>query len=535
MGDADVQTRAWGDVAREIEAFAATLMEFGVASGDRVAHVAENRWEWVVSDLALHVVRAVHVPIHVSLSAEQIAYQVQHSGARLVIASRADLVRSVLPQCEGVKTVVLYEPHADQVSGIQGIRTELFSAALDREASRPCGQMIQEAAEATEPNDLATILYTSGTTGEPKGVMLSQRNLATNAVATCRAAGSSTSDLRLCFLPLSHIYARTCDLYTWVQAGSRIAIARSRETVIEDCRRIKPTHINGVPYFYQKLKDSLQAAGKADQPGALADLLGGSILTCFCGGAALPPPVAEFFDRQGVRLLAGYGLTESSPVIAAQRPDNRGRGTVGPPIEDVEVRIADDGEILTRGPHVMLGYWQDEAATREAIRDGWLYTGDLGTIDAEGNVSIRGRKKEIIVLSTGKNVAPAMVEGLLTSSPLIEQAIVIGDDRKYVAALLVPSPDALRAEIIKRGIPVFTPQQALAHPKVYEIYNEEVARVLSPIAEYERVQRFKLLDRGFSIDKGELTAKLSLRRDVIAEHFHNEIEGLFADGASTCT
>jgi long-chain acyl-CoA synthetase len=290
-----------------------------------------------------------------------------------------------------------------------------------------------------------------------------------------------------------------------------------------------------VPYFYQKLKDKLEAAGTADQPGALAEQLGGNIQTCFCGGAALAAPVAEFFDRQGVRLLAGYGLTESSPVIAAQRPDNRRRGTVGPPIDDVEVRIADDGEILTRGPHVMLGYWQDEAATRDAIRDGWLHTGDLGAIDAEGNVVIRGRKKEIIVLSTGKNVAPAMVEGLLTSSPLIEQAIVVGDDRKYVAALLVPNPDALRAEIIKRQIPVVTPQQALAHPRVHEIYHGEIKRVLAPIAEYERVQRFELLDRGFSIEKGELTAKLSLRRDIIAKHFQNEIERLFTSGDSPCT
>lgn len=521
---AETDEVSWGDLVKVIEAFAAAMAGLGVRPGDRVAHLAENRWEWVVTDLALHVARAVHVPIHVSLSPEQVAYQVQHSGAKLLIASRADLLDKVLPRCRELAAVVLYEeaPAADAAA------CHAFSELVQRFVDQATGRRIEEAARQAQPDDLATILYTSGTTGEPKGVMLSQRNLASNAVATCRAVGSCGDDLRLCFLPLSHIYARTCDLYTWVAVGSQLAIARSRETVMEDCRRVRPTLINGVPYFYQKLQDNILAAGKGGTAGALNEVFGGRVKHCFCGGAALPEPVAAFFDEQGVSLLPGYGLTESSPVIAASRPAARRRGTVGPPIDGVEVRIAEDGEILTRGPHVMLGYWQDEEATREAIRDGWLYTGDLGAIDADGYLSIRGRKKEILVLSTGKNVSPALVEGLLTSSRLIEQAMAVGDDRKYVAALIVPNPDALRAEILHRKIPVSTPAQALSHEGVLAIYREEIDRVLAPLAPYERAARFRLLDRGFSVEKGELTAKLSLRRDVIAESFREEIDGLYS-------
>jgi long-chain acyl-CoA synthetase len=517
----------WGGLAGRIEAFAAALAGLGVRPEDRVAHLAENRWEWIVTDLALHAARAVHVPIHVSLSTEQVAYQVRHSGARVLIASRSDLVAGVPRQCAGLEAVVLYEFAANEPADAGRVKVYAFGSLIEEFSSQATGQLLGEAAQQTQPDELATILYTSGTTGEPKGVMLSQRNLATNAVATCRAVGSSDDDLRLCFLPLSHIYARTCDLYTWVERGSRLALARGRETVVEDCQRVQPTLLNGVPYFYQKLHDKLLAAGKVDQPGTLQAVLGGRIEYCFCGGAALPEPVAEFFERQEVCILPGYGLTESSPVIAASRPMARRRGTVGPPIDGVEVRIADDGEILTRGPHVMLGYWQDDAATREAIKDGWLHTGDLGEIGADGYLAIRGRKKEIIVLSTGKNVSPALVEGLLTSSPLIEQALVVGDDHKYVAALIVPNPEALKAEIIKRRIPVFTPAQALAHKRVAALYQEEIDRVLAPLATYERVCRFKLLDRGFSIEKGELTAKLSLRREVLAEHFREEIEELY--------
>ena len=297
------------------------------------------------------------------------------------------------------------------------------------------------------PDDLATILYTSGTTGEPKGVMLSQRNLASNAVASVEAFGSRSEDLRLTWLPLSHIFARTCDLYTWLVTGCRLALAESPEAVIATCHQLQPTLINGVPYFYEKVQRRFTEAGLADKPGELVKLFGGRMRLCVSGGAALPPHVARFYEAQGLRLLQGYGLTETSPVIATESEKAHKLGTVGRAVPGVEVRISAEGEIQTRGPHVMLGYWHDPKSTAATIEDGWLRTGDLGQLDAEGFLQITGRKKELIVTAGGKNIAPAYLEGLLIEDPLIQQAVVIGDGRNFLTALIVPDYEALRTEL----------------------------------------------------------------------------------------
>jgi long-chain acyl-CoA synthetase len=250
---------------------------------------------------------------------------------------------------------------------------------------------------------------------------------------------------------------------------------------------------------------------------------------CCSGGAALPDHVAEFFWLEGVSLVQGYGLTESSPVITTGTPRKHKLGTVGPAIKDVEVKIADDGEILTRGPHVMLGYWKRPDETAAAVRDGWLHTGDLGALDADGYLKITGRKKELIVTAGGKNIAPVYLESLLSQEPMVAQVIVIGDNRKYLTALIVPNPDALRAEIIARQIPVTSPAEALAHPAVQELYRERINQRLTDAANCEQIQRFRLLPRGFTMEHEELTPTLKLRRKVIHEHFAAEIEQLYAD------
>jgi long-chain acyl-CoA synthetase len=259
-------------------------------------------------------------------------------------------------------------------------------------------------------DELATIMYTSGTTGRPRGVMLSHGNLASNAATTAAQYPTSPEDLRLCFLPLSHIYARTCDLYAWLARGTRMALARSRETIIEDCGLVQPTMINGVPYFYEKIYRRLHEAGVADQEGMVQKLLGGRVKYCFCGGAALPAHVETYFASQGTPILPGYGLSETSPVISLSTHEAYRSGSVGRVLPGIEVRIAGDGEIVTRGPHVMQGYWKDPATTSETIRDGWLHTGDLGRLDDDGFLTITGRKKEILVTSLGKNVEPTAIE-----------------------------------------------------------------------------------------------------------------------------
>jgi long-chain acyl-CoA synthetase len=239
--------------------------------------------------------------------------------------------------------------------------------------------------------------------------------------------------------------------------------------------------------------------------------------------------VGEFFWRDGVPLVQGYGLTESSPVITTCTPDRHKLGTVGPPIEGVKVKIAHDGEILTRGPHVMLGYWRCPADTAEAIRDGWLHTGDLGELDSDGFLKITGRKKELLVTAGGKNIAPAFIEGLLAGEPLIYQALVIGDARKYLTALIVPDPDTLRSEIISRRIPVTSAAEALIHPAVLALYRQRIDACLAHVSECEQIQRFKLLPRGFTVENEEQTPTLKLRRSVILEHFAAEIASLYAD------
>ena len=389
-----------------------------------------------------------------------------------------------------------------------------------------------------DPSSIATILYTSGTTGEPKGVMLTQANLISNAVSTVemfRADDDPPRDdysdkVRLNFLPLSHIFARTCDLYIWLVEGSQLAIAESRETVIADAAAVKPTFMNGVPYFYDRVRRGLEEKGLANQPGILRQLLGGRIEQCCSGGAALPEHLFDYFQSQGVPLLQGYGLSESSPVISISTPKTVRRGSAGKPIPGVEAKIAEDGEILTRGPHVMAGYYKNEQATAEILKDGWLYTGDYGRIDEDGFLYITGRKKEILVTSGGKNVAPVYLESLLTQDPLILQALVIGDNRNYLTALLVPNLDALRKEMAGQGIVLAQDEALHSHPQLLAIVQDRVNQRLACVSSFEQVRKITLLPRPFTIEAGEMTAKLSLRRKVIEANFAAEFEAMYRKG-----
>lgn len=515
----------WNQLAADVYRVAAGLRQRGVQPGDRVVQVAENRYEWIVTDLAVHFARGVHVAVHASLTGPQIAYQIADSGARLVIVSggtQAEKLAAVgsLPLGLGFFSHDACELQIRNAS-VQPV------SQLTRDITAADAQAIErEALANTAPDDLATILYTSGTTGEPKGVMLTHGNLASNALASLEAFAVEPDDLLLCWLPLSHIFARTADLYLWLAAGHRLALAESRDTLIADCQAVKPTLINGVPYFFDKICRVVREQGKADEPGVVNKLLGGRVRLCCSGGAALPDHVAHFFAERGVTLVQGYGLTESSPVITVGSPRAHRIGTVGRPLPGVEVRIAADGEILTRGPHVMRGYWKQPAATAEVIQDGWLHTGDLGQLE-DGFLRITGRKKEILVTAGGKNVAPVYLEGLLGEDPLIAQAMIVGDARNYLAALIVPDHNALRAETARRQIAVASAAEALVHPEVLRLYAERISQRLENLAPCEQVGKFTLLPRGFSVESGELTPTLKLRRAVILQNFWNEVQALY--------
>jgi long-chain acyl-CoA synthetase len=526
------QTRCWRDLGDEVRRLAAVLVNLGVAPGDRVIQLSENRYEWIVADLAIQLARAVHVPVHASLAGPQVVYQIQDSGARAVLLSGPDqavkLTSHLAAQDHPALSPQLKFISYDACPGAIGRYPLLQLDRLMGEADESAGKELEAAALAhVRPGDLATILYTSGTTGEPKGVMLSQRNLASNALGTLEAFGQQADDLRLSWLPLSHIFARTCDLYTWIASGSELALAENPEAVTAVCRELHPTLINGVPYFFEKVQRYLVDNGLADQPGVLAAAFGGRLRAACSGGAPLPDHVARFCNDRGVFLAQGYGLTESSPVITAGTPAAMKIGTAGRPIPGVEVKISADGEILTRGPHVMLGYWNKPQATAEALHDGWLSTGDMGEIDSDGFLKITGRKKEIIVTSAGKNIAPAHLEALLKADPLIEQAVVIGDARNYLSALIIPNCDALQAELQRREIHVNSAAETLTHPDVLALYQQHINERLSGVSYYEQIRKFKLLERPLSAERGEMTLTLKLRRQAIQANFKDAIEDMY--------
>lgn len=520
--DGSWRVRNWRTVADDVCGAAARLAELGVAPSTRVAHIADNSYAWIVTDLALLGLGAIHVPMHTALPTAHVQRQLRHCEPFLaILGARQARLAAELPVARSVG-------HADIVvpSGLSARDVAAISAGEAR---------IGEAQQMLDPNDAATILYTSGTLGEPKGVVLSHANLRANTHSILQAFVERETERRFCLLPFSHIYARTCDLYVWVANGTEMALGTRPESLVEDLKAIGPTFINAVPLFYDRLRRQLQAAGAERRPGALRAVLGGRIELCVCGGAATPDPLYDFFHEQGVPLLPGYGLTEASPVVAASTPRACERGAVGRPLPGVEVRLADDGEILTRGPHVMRGYFRDDTATAETLRDGWLHTGDWGAWTASGLLRIVGRKKECFALATGKNVSPAALELRLLEDPRIAQVAVVGDGRECLVALVVPrsllepAPDSVSTASDSAATSTMAARspEAATSPVAASIA-EAVGERQREWAPHERIRGLVVLDRPFTVEAGECTPKSTLCRATIEHHYQHAIEGLFA-------
>jgi long-chain acyl-CoA synthetase len=469
-----VRELSWRAALSQVRSLAASLVHRGIEPGDRVALLSENRPEWLVVDLAVQSVGAALVPMHAPLTRAQVRHQIADSGAKFTIASTA-------VQAEKGDADLRFDDFA-------------WHAFLERGRRRlpELGPELERRERALSGSDLATILYTSGTTGEPKGVMLTHGNLLSNAVSMTRAIGPfDATTVFFNWLPLSHVYARLCDAYLALCSGCMIAIAESAETVLADIAEMRPTEFSAVPRFYEKLLGS--------HPDRLAALFAG-VRWLNSGGAPLPVAVIDAYRQAGLVLHQGYGLTETSPVISTNRRHANRPGTVGQAIDGALIQIADDGEIWTRGPHVMAGYWNCPSP----LVDGWLPTGDLGRLDGDGFLTITGRKKELIILSTGRNVAPTRSEELLAGEPAIEQAVVVGDGRPYLTALVVVRGEIGEAELMRR-----------------------IEAVLVDAAPWEQVRKIAIVAEPFSIAAGELTVSAKLRRGVICEKHRERIDAMY--------
>jgi long-chain acyl-CoA synthetase len=519
----------WERYHAETLAAAAALVDAGVAVGERVGLVAENSVDWLIADMAVLTAGAVTVSPHAPLTAWQVHYQLADAEVTWVIASGAEQlakVRQVRAELPALRGVVAFDAGAGGADAIPW-------RAFQQGGLRALGRLAPELARREQrlgPDDLATVMYTSGTTGNPKGVMLTHGNLLSNALACLAVQPHRPDDLVLSWLPYTHIYARTVDHYTGIAAGVVLALAECAETLVDNIADVHPTHLAAVPRFYEKVLTAVACDDPAEQGKRLRRVFGPRIDWMSSGGAPLPLPVARAYHDAGLLLLQGYGLTESSPVISFNSKAQHKLGTVGRPLPGVEVRIAPDGEVLTRGPHVMKGYWRDPAGTAAALRDGWLYTGDLGALDADGFLSITGRKKELLVLSNGKKVVPSHLEGLLMADPCIDQAVVCGEGRNFLTALLVPHWGNVRQALAACAAALEgAPEGWAEHPAVRALLEGCVGKALGDLSHGEQVKKFIVLPRPFSVEADEMTVSLKLRRNVVLNKYGRRLEELYRE------
>jgi long-chain acyl-CoA synthetase len=525
------QDVCWERYRADVESCAASLIEAGIQIGDRVGLLSENRIEWLIADMAILTAGALNVSPHAPLTARQVHFQLEETETRWLFVSNLEQlekirqIRKELPRLEGI---VVF----DTIAAGQDARAWSEFIHHGRQIAEKWRSELIEREKKIGPDDLATIMYTSGTTGNPKGVMLTHGNLLSNAIAVKEAFDVPDHTFMLSWLPYSHIYARTVDHYESLVAGAPMGLAESADTLIQNLEELQPTQMTAVPRFYEKLLSAVASPDREKTARNLKRIFGSRIEVLSSGGAPLPFPVAEAYHAAGLLLLQGYGLTESSPVISFNRKNDYKIATVGRPIPGVEVKIAPDGEVLTRGPLVMKGYWKNPSATAEAIRDGWLYTGDLGQIDADGFLSITGRKKELLVLSNGKKVVPSFIEGLLIADECIDQAAICGEGRSFLTALIVPHWDNIRRALHQeKSSSDHESESALAHnPAVLSFLERRIDAALRDVANWERVKRFVLLAKPFSVSNDELTVSLKLRRNIVLEHHAAELDELYQTG-----
>ncbi len=546
------------EVARRVAGLASGLAALGVKKGDRVALLCGDRPEWHIVDFAVLHLGAIGVPVYPTLLPAQVRGIVADSGARAIVVEnpeQLDKVREVRGSCPALEDVILIDG-----DGGEGDRT-LASCTVPVSGAE-ASEFLQVCRARVDPGDLATLIYTSGTTGEPKGVMLTHDNFVFDAKSASAVMPWPSGETGLAFLPLSHVLERFID-YIYFMQGLTIAYCGILESA-DAMRRVRPHLFTAVPRFYEKVYERIHheishasglkrtlfstavrvalesvRAGTRGPAWHLFDLLvyskiraalGGRVFFSISGGAPLPLFIAEFFHGVGVKVLEGYGLTETSPVITVNPFARVKLGTVGPAIQGVDVRLAADGEVLTRGRHVMKGYWNKPNETAAVVDpDGWFATGDIGELDADGYLRITDRKKDILVTAGGKNVAPQPIEDRLRRSPLVDSAVLFGDRKPYIVALIVPSADGLRHWAETRGLPSADLRPLLERPDVVAAYGEIVAEVNRGLARFETVKKFHLVAEPFTIAGGELTPTLKVKRRVVEKMYADLLEKMYVE------
>ena len=561
---------SYSEFEKETDGFAFGLATLGLKAGDKVAIISENRPEWVYSDMAILNLGGIDIPIYPSLTADSIEFILTNSDSRGVIVSNKFQLNKILKIRDKLKnlqfTIVMNE--SDMLNDVSALYTFRDIQEMGEIFKTNHPNYVSESRKNINEDDLCTIIYTSGTTGEPKGVMLTHKNILSNVRAALNSFPIDDKDTFLSFLPLCHIFERMAGYYTCFTAGSTLCFAESIETVSQNLLEAKPTLMMTVPRLFERMHSRIiknvssesslrqkifywaidigrkyvasKKYGKLSPiittQNKLADRLvfkkikektGGNLRFFISGGAALSKELGEFFDAIGISILEGYGLTESSPVIAANRIDDYKFGTVGKPLPGVEVKIAPDGEILARGDNIMQGYYKNKKETDAAIKDRWLHTGDIGEFDKDGFLNITDRKKHLFKTTAGKYIAPTPIENLFSASEFVDQFVLIGDKRMFLTALIVPDYEAIKEYADSHRIPYNNLDDLVKKKEIYDLFEKELTKFQKKLANYEKVRKFALLEKPFTLENGEITPSLKVKRKIVEEKYSHLIDEMY--------
>jgi long-chain acyl-CoA synthetase len=562
------------EMVRRAEDIALGLYSLGLRKGDRAAILAPNSPEWTLCDAGCQFAGVIDVPIYTTLSEEAVRYILADAAAKILFLkdeSEYRRLRAVIADCQALEQVVLFDPPDRDVGDVVTL-SRLESAGKVLGETQP--GLAADLRRVLISDDIATLIYTSGTTGEPKGVMLTHANLISNVLDASERFSFTGRDISLSVLPLSHVFERT-GMYVYIMYGMQVFYAESIEKVPENLKEVRPTIFIGVPRIFEKVFE--RARSKAALSGRLNEVIfdwaisvakeyaarcaarhgipmsllakhsvadrlvfakfreffGGRLRCCITGGASLPDEISLIFTGAGISIMQGYGLTETSPVISSNNPLSLRVGTVGQPIRNVSVRVARDGEIEVKGPGVMRGYYHKERETQEAFTDdGWFKTGDLGQVDQDGFLKITDRKKELFKTSGGKYLAPSPIEQSIRSSRFVSQAVLIGNGKKFPAALIVPNFEMLESYSLQKELRVSTPAEFCRHPRILDLFARQLSSITANLSQYEKVKKFALLERELTVEAGEMTPTLKIKRRVVDERYADLIDEIYSDTAN---